>query len=112
MNTKAPSPRIVTRNEAEDFILSQDPLRPVNFEDYHIEHECGCVMVHLGKALGLNFTICNVESWEIHTKGAIREIAECEGWKHRTWGVNHATYETLQEEVLKKREQVKNDNVE
>lgn len=95
---------IVTRTQIEDFILAQKPYREVNFDSCSdMRESCGCLMVHYGQNIDLSKFRCGINSWD--SQDGL--LAKTRGWSYETWGTNHETYETLQQEVLDQRDRKK-----
>ena len=38
--------KVVTKQEILDFVMKQDPSKPVRMDEPKTSYECGCVMVH------------------------------------------------------------------
>lgn len=53
----------VTRQDMVDSIMAQPDEREVDFDQTRINSECGCVMVHYGKAKGFQFYSCGYNFW-------------------------------------------------
>jgi len=99
-----PEIRVITRSEAEEYILSQDPTRVIDFTENYAGEECGCLMIHIGESQGLDFTFCGTDLW-LNFDGQHQTAALTDGnWKYYSWGTEHETYATLQVEVIRQRE--------
>jgi len=93
--------RTVTETELAEWVLKQDPCRPVNMQQNISSQKCGCLMVQFGRdVLGFGEQFhCGVFTWA--RQGTT--VAELDEFTYRKWGVRHLTFGSLQREIRRQR---------
>lgn len=91
--------KIVTREEVENFILSQPDEREISFEQNKTCDSCGCLMIQYAKSeLSRSVEFAGLRTF-LNEKSSL--IAEASDWSYDTWNTHHTNYKTLKEEVLR-----------
>lgn len=96
----------VTEKEIIDFIMAQPRDRPLNMNDNFTSDECGCIMVHYGKARGFKFNWCGYNIWGKMTKDSkvITVAALANGRYYNDFAEeSHKTYGEVQEYLNNKK---------